>query len=217
MTVIPIPTRRLITVHAFLVLVEGKALLFDTGLPGTLETVCGAIRAAGVEPSGIVLSHAHFDHMANLADLAERYPRADVFVSNEPEALATGRGSVPKYMGRHQAFRGVSVFLGGLLRSRPFIGGTLLRDGLELPPFGTIVRAPGHCAEHYVLHLPSGDCLCADAWVSDRGRPEPNTYWDDEAQTRASARAILQRTQGTLYPAHGRPFSVEQAQKAMPS
>jgi len=73
--------------HGFAVLIEtgDKRILFDTGQLDALETNC---RTLGINLSDIdiiVLSHGHYDHTGNLADVLRQASRATLYL--HPSAL----------------------------------------------------------------------------------------------------------------------------------
>jgi glyoxylase-like metal-dependent hydrolase (beta-lactamase superfamily II) len=97
-----------ISVNAFLIYVQGRLALVDTGSGDYLGSSAGhlpaALAAAGVAPEAIeaiLLTHMHPDHSAGLTDLASgtrRFPNAELVVhENEPrhwlDDAAMGRAS----------------------------------------------------------------------------------------------------------------------------
>lgn len=73
--------------HGFAALIEtgGKRILFDTGQLGAFDANC---RALGIDLSDIdiiVLSHGHYDHAGNLADVLRIADRATLYL--HPSAL----------------------------------------------------------------------------------------------------------------------------------
>jgi 7,8-dihydropterin-6-yl-methyl-4-(beta-D-ribofuranosyl)aminobenzene 5'-phosphate synthase len=73
--------------HGFAALIEtgGKRILFDTGQLTALDANC---RALGIDMAGIdmiVLSHGHYDHTGNLADVLRIADRAMLYL--HPTAL----------------------------------------------------------------------------------------------------------------------------------
>src|SRR5215467_4274081 len=84
-----------ISINAFLIYVQGRLALIDTGSGDYLGSTAGqlpaALAAAGVAPEAIeaiLLTHMHPDHSAGLTDLASgtrRFPNAELVVhENEP-------------------------------------------------------------------------------------------------------------------------------------
>jgi 7,8-dihydropterin-6-yl-methyl-4-(beta-D-ribofuranosyl)aminobenzene 5'-phosphate synthase len=73
--------------HGFAAMIEtsGKRILFDTGQLAAFDANC---RALGIDLSGIdmiVLSHGHYDHTGNLADVLSQASRATLYL--HPSAL----------------------------------------------------------------------------------------------------------------------------------
>ncbi|TNJ36816.1 MBL fold metallo-hydrolase [Chlorobaculum thiosulfatiphilum] len=73
--------------HGFAVLIDtgGKRILFDTGQLTALDANC---RSLGIDLAGIdmiVLSHGHYDHTGNLADVLRIADRATLYL--HPSAL----------------------------------------------------------------------------------------------------------------------------------
>ena len=52
-----------------------EALVFDPG--DGAEEISAAIEKAGLKPAGILLTHAHFDHIGGIPGLVSRYGLPD--------------------------------------------------------------------------------------------------------------------------------------------
>ena len=52
---------------------DHRCVLLDTGLRRQQEDLDTSLRQAGLTPVGVICSHAHIDHMGNLAYLKETY------------------------------------------------------------------------------------------------------------------------------------------------
>ena len=52
---------------------DSHCILLDTGLNDQREDLEGSLREAGLTPVGVICSHAHIDHMGNVAYLKQTY------------------------------------------------------------------------------------------------------------------------------------------------
>lgn len=121
---------------------EGYAL-FDTGAAGDRPSLLAGLRARGIERCEIrtiVLSHLHFDHVANV----ECFPDAEIVLHADELA----------YFHAHQQDDDAIPVLQveGILR-RPRL--TILSGELDVLPGITIIRTPGHTAGHCSLTFTS--------------------------------------------------------------
>lgn len=72
--------------NCYLVWREGKAWLIDPGADfGRIEEM---VRARGVEPVCVVLTHGHFDHLGALDEVLRRWPGLPVVLREEEQAWA---------------------------------------------------------------------------------------------------------------------------------
>ena len=116
----------------------GEAVVVDPGFEP--EVVIGAIRHAGLQPTGIVLTHAHFDHACGVGAVKEAFPSAPVMLHAD---------DLPLYQNLPGQGR-----LFGFPAPEPVTWDALLRDGQSVAA-GTeslLVRhCPGHSPGHIVL------------------------------------------------------------------
>lgn len=64
--------------NSYLVFSADNALVVDPG--GSPDVILAALEEGRVEPSLILLTHAHADHIGAVGDLKERFPRAQVYL-----------------------------------------------------------------------------------------------------------------------------------------
>ena len=138
----------------------GPAFFVDAG--GPVAPLIEAAERRGLEPSHVLLTHHHHDHVSDLRALRERWPGLEVLIdARERELLAAGEGEGAAAGGYGTIAPGESLRL-GKLRARAlhtpghtagmlsllvqgddgpgalFTGDTLFRDSVGG------VRAPGH-------------------------------------------------------------------------
>jgi glyoxylase-like metal-dependent hydrolase (beta-lactamase superfamily II) len=149
-------------------------VLIDAGLKGSADQIARATEerfGAGVRPSGIVLTHGHFDHVGALRELAERWD-APVYAHDLELPYLTGRSAYPPpdptvgggAMARLSRFypRG-PIDLGERVRSLPADGSVPGMPGWRW------VHTPGHTAGHVSLFRDFDRTLIAgDAVVTTR-------------------------------------------------
>ncbi len=129
------------------VLSSNMYILFEEGIPdcwlvdiGDVDTLLNEL-PAGLFVKGVFLTHTHFDHMAGINTLCEKFPECEVFTSEfGVEGLKSDRINFSAYHEQSVAYVGDNI--------------TILREGDEVPIFDdvllNVIETPGHC--------PS--CLC---------------------------------------------------------
>jgi glyoxylase-like metal-dependent hydrolase (beta-lactamase superfamily II) len=224
-------------VNVYLVVDGGQVLVVDTGLPAMWPMLGDALRRLGRRPAdvtGVVLTHAHFDHTGCAARIQEHLGvplwlhRADEHLAAHPYSYAheNPRAAYPLRHPRAVPILAAMVRAGGLRvpgvrGTRPLEGGTTL----PLPGSPRVVLSPGHTAGHCALHLPdrdtiiTGDALVTlDPYTAGEG-PQivAGAATADSALALASLDALAATGATTVLPGHGEPWrdgirsAVEQA------
>jgi glyoxylase-like metal-dependent hydrolase (beta-lactamase superfamily II) len=153
-----------------------------------------------LRPRYIVLTHAHFDHVEALPELAAAYPDA-VIAIHPAEAAKLGPGSLELHR-RDFAGAGAATYVDALWKPLP--EATLfLKDGDSLGPF-TVLHLPGHSPGSIGLYwqeekiLLSGDTL----FYAGVGRTDlPGGDWSELEQS--LKRLFLLDGETKVYPGHG--------------
>ncbi|EYR64470.1 Zn-dependent hydrolase [Actinotalea ferrariae CF5-4] len=206
---------------------DGRVLLVDAGLPGMWPLMGFALRELGHRPedvAGLVLTHAHFDHVGFAVRLQERLGvpiwahEADHALAAHPyryahENLRAG------YPFRHPASLRILAAMAraGALKVRGVRDLLPVADGdvLDLPGRPVVVLTPGHTFGHVALHLPDRDVvLSGDALVT----LDPYTGLDGPQIIAGAATAdselalrsldrLAETAVGTVLPGHGEPWT----------
>lgn len=127
-----------------LIMTETGPMLFDTGGPGDRQTLLTALTQRGIEPADIkavILSHLHFDHVANV----ECFPTAEVIIHADELSYFEREGAADLALPRY--------LVAGL---RSYARVTTVAGEPELARGVTLIRTPGHTAGHCSLALFAG-------------------------------------------------------------
>jgi glyoxylase-like metal-dependent hydrolase (beta-lactamase superfamily II) len=152
-------------VNQWLINTGDKLVLVDTGTSNVFAPTLGrtlkSLAAAGVDPAAVdavVITHIHPDHAAGLltADKKVAYPNATVHVDSEEYAWwIEGEIKTPDAKPFWKGFAEL-----GRAAFKPYADAGKIhtfKDGDELAPGITAVRAPGHTIAHSMVRLhPTG-------------------------------------------------------------
>lgn len=179
-------------------LIEGgdELVLVDTGLPGKAATVAkllSALRRSAGDVRHILITHHHYDHTGNLAEVAER-TGATVYVHPLDAPIARGDVPVPGTSKTGVQARIIGSIAKRIMPERlPRVDiGHEVHDGEELPLAGGIVaiHTPGHTAGHtsYLWRGHGGVLFVGDAAgnLGPRLGPPLGLFTEDDAAMRRS-------------------------------
>lgn len=193
--------------NTYLVHVEGRkgCWIIDPSFePGP---VVGRVKALGLTPLAVVLTHAHVDHIAGIPDVLAEFPGIPVWLH---EAEREWLGDAEQNL---SAFGGFPTSMAGPDR--------LLKDGEHLTLEGTtweVRHTPGHSPGSVSLvHAPSGVAISGDAlFAGSIGRTDfPGCDFDTLARS-IRTRLYSLPDETTLYPGHGPTTTVGRERKSNP-
>jgi len=154
-------------VNVHLVLTDDGVVLVDTGLPrrsARIEKALHEIRKSIGEVHAILLTHHHFDHTGNVADLRTR-SGARIFAHAADAPVITGER-------RPETTRPLMKLVSRLLTAEPTkIDKLITADGFEPLPGFTALHTPGHTRGHvsYLLDRAGGVLFAGDAAAGRKG------------------------------------------------
>ena len=161
------------------------------------------ISALEADPTHIILTHCHFDHIGALKELLERYPMAQLAIGADEKLdpkhiadIATG------VLGSFFFSRGFDRRIEGIRKAD-----ILLKDGDLIGPFRTL-HTPGHTEGSICLYdrtsavLFSGDTL----FLHSYGRTDLGG--SDEDMEKSLKRILSLDADTKVYPGHGEPTTI---------
>lgn len=139
--------------HVYLI-TEGDGLtIIDTSIPGSANKIIKQLAEAGYQPSDvkrILLTHAHFDHIGGLAELAEK-TGAQVIASEIEKPYISDKQPIPRAKMSDVPLWQRPLLLGGESVNKPVTVQRTVYDGAMMPEvFGglQVIATPGHSPGH---------------------------------------------------------------------
>lgn len=194
--------------NTYLLIKERKAVLIDPGFfnPEEFRSFKETLVASGAEMLGIVLTHAHIDHVLGIKRVLDEYP-------------------VPVYMNHSdlQVWNNLpnqAAMFGFTLQDFDFIPDPLPDQGnFELAPFQfEILYTPGHSPDHVSLYFKKEDVLIAGDVLFRESIGRTDLYRGNFELLATSIREKLyplpDRT--VVYPGHGPETTIGHEKKKNP-
>ncbi len=201
-----------IAVNCYLVRLDDGFILIDTALARQCRRVETALERAGCTPGHlklIVLTHGDFDHCGNAAYLRQKFAASIAMHPDDAGMVENG----DMFWNRKQP-NPVMKTIFGLFFSLPpasrFQPDVWLREGHDLSAYGfdaRVIELPGHSKGNIGLLTAGGDLFCGDL-LGNLGQPEKWSLVDDEAAMTASIERLKGLAVQTVYPGHGKSFSM---------
>ncbi|MGO9320772.1 MAG: MBL fold metallo-hydrolase [Solirubrobacteraceae bacterium] len=198
----------------------GPAFFVDAG--GPVAPLIEAAERLGLTPTHVLLTHHHFDHVSDVGELLERWPKLEVLISERERELladagASGGGGLPEAAGMGSIEAGQTLRFGAL-EVRPLhtpghtagmlsflVGERPERSGSDMPlGRGTRSAAPGGLAGAGLVVF-TGDTLFKDS-VGGVKAPGHTTYTDLRDSIMGTLMELPADT--VIYPGHSGETSV---------
>ncbi|MGD0158697.1 MAG: MBL fold metallo-hydrolase [Candidatus Bathyarchaeia archaeon] len=201
-------------------------IMIDGGPPGKRDDFIKAMRKIPMKPEEIkliVITHGHFDHIGSAKDIRELTGAKIAMHQLDKQCLETGDSKATHNV---RAAEGSSWgwFMTKLGRlASPFAGDVqpteveliIKDDGLRLKDYdipGQIVYTPGHTMGSISVLLDSGEAFVGDLAMNRlplRRSPGLPILADNIEKVKESWRHLIELGATTVYPGHGKPFSIE--------
>jgi hydroxyacylglutathione hydrolase len=200
-----------VTVNCYLVKIDERFILIDTGRGGKRAAIEKALERAGCRRGDlqlIILTHGDFDHSGNAAYLREKFDtkiamhHADMGMVEKGD-MTWNRKKPNVVVG---ALFGLLIRLGEADR---FTADVTLEEGDDLSEFGldaTVIELPGHSKGSIGILTSVGHLFCGDL-LGNLKKPELWSIIDDPVAAAASLEKVKGLRIETLFPGHGKPFA----------
>jgi len=208
------------TVNCYLVKTDTGHILIDTGFPSTRAELQKGLDDAGCRPGSltlIIMTHGDQDHTGNGEYLREKYGAKIAMHRDEIPAVENGDDTLSR---KRRSFlrRGFDRAVLGLLtlfinsgKFERFTPDFTIDEGFDFSEYGFDARAlhiPGHSRGSIGVLTAAGDLFCGDL-LWNRKRPSTHSIVDDRSELEASVERLEGMRIRTVYPGHGRPFTME--------
>jgi hydroxyacylglutathione hydrolase len=207
------------------VIQDTGTILVDCGPPNKLDTFLEGLKKASIDPKQIKLivqTHAHWDHAGSTGAIKEITGAQLAVHEPDREWLEKSLNQLPPAATTWGKI--LNGLMSGYMRSVriPPAKADIILDDLDfsLTPFGIpgkVLYTPGHSAGSVSVLLKTGDAFVGDLAMNSIPfgiRPGLPVWADDLRIVRNSWKKLLAQGARTIYPAHGKPFSIDTIRKS---
>lgn len=200
--------------NAYLLKTGSGFVLIDTGFSLQRGKLRKALETVGCKPGDlklVVITHADFDHTGNCAWLQKKY-KAPIAIHRAESAVVERGRMLLSRKNRQGVFARAMVDVMGLFIFRRFKPDIYIDEGNDLSRYGLDARVfhiPGHSMGSIGVLMTGGHFFCGDLLTNEK-RPEKSTLVDDAVEMDASVERLKSLDIRTIYPGHGRPFTLAQ-------
>jgi hydroxyacylglutathione hydrolase len=202
------------------VIQDRGTIMVDGGFPGSARAFTRALEKLTIKPLEItlvILTHGHFDHIGSASFIREQTGAKLVLHQADKEQLGNDKmtwppGVTPWGKLSRGLFRPMMSFLRFDL---PQVDILLGDEGLSLEAYGIsgrIIHTPGHSPGSVTVLLDTGDafvgCMAQNS-LPFCLKPKLPIYAQDIMKIKESWRVLIAEGARTIYPGHGKPFSIE--------
>src|SRR4030042_4268913 len=210
--------------HCYIIRGE-RVIMIDGGAPKQGKGLLEAIERLSMKPDDIkliVLTHGHWDHIGSAKEIKDLTKAKLALHQKERDWLEKSLKPLPPGV----TFWG-SIFVKIIAMFMPLVHipaahvDIALGEG-EFPLSeygipGKIVYTPGHSMGSVSVLLETGDAFVGDLAMSEfplRLSPGLPILAEDMQKVRESWKLLLEAGAKTIYPAHGKPFSIDIIRRA---
>lgn len=220
-------------VNTYIYEIKDGYVMIDTGYEKGYKKFKNKLKKNNIELKDIkyiFLTHAHDDHAGFLNAILNEQPELKLVVSSRAiEGLRRGQNSFKGGCTSRQGlmFCKLLALLGKgdhqfppiekALEKRLLMVTHKTKEDLEKKLEAKIIETPGHTVCSLSLLLPNGILFTGDAAMNGFPSKHRITIWaEDKKVYYRTWKKIIGLEPETLYPTHGKPFSIEDIKKYLP-
>lgn len=206
-------------VNCYLVKTGSGCILIDTGFPSKRAVLERELASAGCQPGNlklVILTHGDLDHAGNCAYLREKYGTKIAMHYDDSGMVERGdmrwnrKAKPDKFSIIFRIMSLMAPFFrpGKFETFKPDI---YVEDGQALAEYGfdaKVLHLPGHSKGSLGILTTGGGLFCGDLLYNILGKPGIR-FIDDLADFNASVEKLKKLNIKTVYPGHGKPFSID--------
>lgn len=211
--------------HCYIIQGDG-VIMIDGGSPNQVKGFMKAIERLSIKPEDIeliVLTHGHWDHIGSVKAIKDITGAKIVLHQKEKDWLEKSLKPLPPGV---TAWGKVFVKIMAVFMPLVHIPATNVDIVLEDEEFdlskygisGKIIHTPGHSPGSVSVLLETGDAFVGDLAMGEfplRLSPGLPILAEDMQRVRESWKLLVDAGAKTIYPAHGKPFSVDIIRRTM--
>lgn len=203
-------------VNCFLIKTGSGFFLIDTGVANKRLELEKKLESQGCKPGDlklVILTHGDSDHADNSAYLQQKYGAKIAIHQDDAGMVERGDMSWNRKPKPDQVaffFRLITLFFSGPVKFDTFKPDILFEGDQDLSPYGLDARVlylPGHSKGSIGVLTTGGDLFAGDL-LSNFFKPGVH-FIDDLAAWNNSIERLKPLDIKTVYPGHGKPFSME--------
>ncbi len=200
--------------------------MVDSGIPQKGAVFTRTLDEEGIhfeDVNLVILTHGHYDHIGSASEIKSltgaslAMHKAEVhWLENSLKPLSPGTTAWGRFLNVLQA-----PFIPFIKIPPSEVDVVIDDDGLSLADYGIagrVVYTPGHSSGSVSVVLDTGEAFVGDLAMNKfpvRLRPGLPIFADDPAAVISSWKNLIKLGVSTIYPAHGKPFSISIIEKAI--
>lgn len=200
------------SVNCYLIKTDIGYFLIDTGSSNKRTYLEKELESAGCRPGNlnlIVLTHGDFDHTGNAANLCKKF--GVKIAMHYDDSGMVERGDMFWNRKKSNIFIGMMArIFSGFGKAERFTPDLYIDEKYDLSEYGldaNVLYLPGHSKGSIGILTADGDLFCGDLLENTDG-PGIGSIIDDKAATNASVEKLKSLKINTVFPGHGKPFSM---------